>query len=517
MTNYVWKSAISGDWATTLDWTPAGLPNAATANVLIEAPGTYAVSIDPADLGYIAGDVTLAAGAATLAIGAGLTLAGASHSLAVQAGQVVVESGATLAGAAVTLTGGSLSFGNNATLDGDSISGRLALDGQEVTVIDGLTLSNPGGGAGTIDLLTYGSELVSGDNETLDHVAVLVGAFGALVAGGEGTDALTLGTHASVVQTYGSLFVGGSSIVNDGQFILADGTVNESAAEFTNAASGTMMLSNGDRLQAYGDFDNAGTLEIGAGSVFTANVGLINTGVIIVDAGGTLAVPSGFAGSLGTIVNSGVVSAAGSYDLADLAGLTGAGSLDLTGTLDLSGGTLDVAANGALSNISLNGEVTDGTIRQDGGSLSLSNATLDGVTYIGTLVAPASSDLNLSGGLVVEDASGAASGTIDLTGYYADLTVLDNETLDHVTLQLGNVAATSYLYTYDTLVLGSDVTGVQTQGTLYLVGEQAGALLVNDGVLSLAADMSMTLPRSRTRARLLCSRASRLPRLTEQA
>jgi hypothetical protein len=75
MTSYSWKSAVSGNWTTAADWTPAGGPPGAADTVTIAASGAaYTVSLTSADA---AGALTLSSAAATLAVGAGLTVGGA--------------------------------------------------------------------------------------------------------------------------------------------------------------------------------------------------------------------------------------------------------------------------------------------------------------------------------------------------------------------------------------------------------------------------------------------------------
>ena len=70
---YVWTTAISGDWATGADWTPAGSPDAATANAVIDASGSYTVSISNGE-SFLANALTLAAAGATLSAAGTLML-----------------------------------------------------------------------------------------------------------------------------------------------------------------------------------------------------------------------------------------------------------------------------------------------------------------------------------------------------------------------------------------------------------------------------------------------------------
>ena len=98
-----------------------------------------------------------------------------------------------------------------------------------------------------------------------------------------------------------------------------------------------------------GPFTNVGTIEIDAGAT------------VIDDTNSTLA-------GLGTILNSG-------------------GLLDLRGTLTNTNTTIDVAATGTFSDLQLDDTVIGGTIEEDGGTLAIGAASLQGVTLLGTGVA----------------------------------------------------------------------------------------------------------------------------------
>ena len=490
MTSYVWKSAISGDWATTLDWSPAGVPNAIAADVSINQPGAYTVTIGASDPGYTADSVTLADGTAILAIAKSLTLGGARHALVLDAGQVVVQANATLAGAAISLNGGLLSFGNYATLSGDTISGRLALDGAYVDVSKGLTVTAPGGGGGTIDMLDAGSGLYFTDTETLDNATILTGAANSTLSGSiSGGQTLTLGAHATLVQAYGSTDIFGTNVVNQGDFLLANGHLIEDASIFTNTATGTISLSNGEQVSSIGTLANAGTLNIGAGSELIASGTFTNTGVIDIAPGGVLDVFGTFAGNLGTIVNAGTLEINGSFGLPAFAALSGTGVVDIVGTLNLGGFTLDIGAATGLTDVVISGELADGTVKVDGGTLSFgTSTTLDGVTYLGNLVAGGRT-IDVTGGLTVETAAGGTPGTIDLSTFSSTLDVLDSETLSNVTLLQGGSGASflssfSQLIAVGTLTFAASAAVVQSQGTIEVQAGSAGQI-INEGTWSL--------------------------------
>ena len=76
MATYGWKSAVNGDWATAADWSPAGPPNAATADATIAVDGAYTVTIATAE-SFLVDSLTFApTGAAVLALNGKLTVGG---------------------------------------------------------------------------------------------------------------------------------------------------------------------------------------------------------------------------------------------------------------------------------------------------------------------------------------------------------------------------------------------------------------------------------------------------------
>jgi len=77
----------------------------------------------------------------------------------------------------------------------------------------------------------------------------------------------------------------------------------------------------------------------------------------------------------------------------------------------------------------LNGTIAGGTILSEGGTLALSgSATLDGVTWLGTL-APDGANVGIVDGLTVLASAGATAGTIDLSADGSGLAFGDSETL----------------------------------------------------------------------------------------
>jgi hypothetical protein len=169
-------------------------------------------------------------------------------------------------------------------------------------------------------------------------------------------------------------------------------------------------------------------------------------------------------------------------------------TLDVLGTLNLgasSGGTVDqlVVDAGVLI---VSGEIADGTIVAGAGNVILSDgATLDDITYKGSLALATGTYIDVEGGLKVETPSGSSPGTIDLTAEGQGIYVEDSENLNNVVINLGSNASGDYydfLYANDStgaLTFGSAATIVSnnTAGYNYLTGYT----ILNDGQISVAS------------------------------
>ena len=172
MATYTWTSPVSGDWSTTTDWTPNGLPGASDHVTIAASGAVYTVTVDTAEA---AGALTLDASTATLAVNSSLTLAGL---LALDAGTLDLNGGGTINGGTLALDGGTF-VGNGGTLDGVTCKGALTLagSGQDLFVENGLTLQSASGASpGSIDLsgATYTAIVVLG-SETLDNATLNFG------------------------------------------------------------------------------------------------------------------------------------------------------------------------------------------------------------------------------------------------------------------------------------------------------------------------------------------------------
>jgi T5SS/PEP-CTERM-associated repeat protein len=153
------------------------------------------------------------------------------------------------------------------------------------------------------------------------------------------------------------------------------------------------------------------------------------------------------------------------------------GALVLAGTspsLLLSAGTFDLA-----------GTLIGGTLAASGGTTLIeNNSTLDGVTWQGSLAIAPNINLNVLGGLTAETAAGTQPGTIDMSGGAAALFVLDSETLNNMTIELGGTGG-DILLNYNTaggtVTLGGGFVLNQSGGFNELINEFDGDAITNAG------------------------------------
>ncbi len=387
-----------------------------------------------------------------------LNLAGGTLSLGAGVFANFREDG-TIQNGTISQAAGTLALGSQATLAAAAVWGALSVTGT-LRVSGGLTLTGASGlGIGTLDLSAGSRTMYVSDAETLDNVAILLGGYSDIV---DIAAPLTLGTHGTLTQTSGFGYLDSYN----------------SSGLFNNAG---LIVTNGYSIIAAGaTLANAGSIAVGSG-FFEANNTLTNTGVISVAAGGTL-VAGGTLLNTGTITvaTGGTAQIAGLVGLATLAGLTGGGLIDVIGTLNLGGGTLNLGS-GTFGNLRIDGTIENGTINQTGGTLQLGpNATLLNDTVLGTLIV--GSPTYVTGGLVVETATGGLPGTIDMSSSSSTLHVTDSETLDNVTILLGRSA--NLVDNLGTLTLGTHATLSQVASLGYIDSFNQGGVFVNAGLIA---------------------------------
>ena len=399
---------------------------------------------------------------ATTTITAGLDLAGGT--LDIVTGTQVSLLGSAISNGTIRLDGGAFEVRaiGQAELDAIDFIGTLALRNDQLRLRHSLTVhDSPGAASGTIDLTEGGNQIFLMSGLTLDHLTLLTGQYGNAIFNNVGTDTTVFGAGMTLRQADGFTELASGTFDNLGQMVLAGGTLYAGTAALIN--HGTIALDKGEALVvASGRLANAGAIAIAGGAALHTGPGAFaNTGSIVVAADATL--------DIGGAVTPGA-----------LGSIAGAGLLQFSGALDLGGGTLDARPGAAFANTLASGTLAHGTVLAAGGTIALDNATLDDITWIGTL--RALTPLSVQGGLRVRDAVGASTGTIDLAvvGAQNFLQFQDSETLDHVTLKLGGRASTSTVYAAaGTLTLGNSALLTQSVGTALVTVDG----LVNQGLI----------------------------------
>ena len=408
------------------------------------------------------GSIVVAAGG-VVAVAGSLDLGGGT--LDVAAGSEfgnLVETG-TLSNGTLKLDGGTFTE-QGATFNNLTVLGPLVI-ASSLNVTGGLMVESLAGTTpGSILFTGSNSSLNVQDTETLDNVSITFGA--SSVYGTIAATTLTLGAGATLnANASNYAYLGGSVVTNRGRIAVTT-ALYEGATAFTNA--GTIAVSGVGFFDAYGylgtgTFTNTGLLTIGAGATaeFGNSTSLANTGTITVAAGATLEL-------------------AGSYSLASLGSIVVAagGVIDLTGTLNLGGSTISLAPGSGLDDLQVNGLLMNGTVLQNGGTLTASGGTLDAIKLQGTVAATYNSTVYVEGGLTATGAGDA----IDLTSTYgSSLNVLDSETLDGAAISFGsqaNITAAASL----TLGAHTQVQGIGN--TINFDSVVAGSAITNAGTIT---------------------------------
>ncbi len=274
-----------------------------------------------------------------------------------------------------------------------------------------------------------------------------------------------------------------------GELLLDESNTNDLFGTGTLVNQGTISLPDAEALLANSlliqpaSFSNSGVVAIGSNGTlaFGSSTQFSNTGTIALAASGVLVawLDSGIAdipGAKGSIVNNG-----------------GTVLLGLNGTIDNSGTTFDLGQANAAGVTGFAGLLHEGTVNPDGGTIYFAGATLDAVTYAGTLQPSAGSTLYVENGISVTAPDGGTA-LIDLSGtigtseiasvmqgvsrvsapQLVQLEFLDNETLNDVSIIAGVIRADA------ALTLGSAVELTFSPGFDEL---SAATTLVNNGTI----------------------------------
>ncbi len=440
VSSYVWNGTTD-DWTVAADWTPTGVPGIGD-DAAVTAAGTYTLGIAAGET-ITVDAVTLNAADATLQVDGTL----AAGTLEVDAGSVVL--GGTIADTTILANGGTIAY-NLGTFSNVTFQGVLSLgDNGLLLVQNGLTVTDAAGtGPGEIDITGGGSAaLIFTDAETVDNVTINVGSdigFNALNVNASGAS-LVFGAGV-VINSVGvnGLQLGG------GAAIISSGTIN------AGVAGGQAFISSTS-------FTNAGALNVTGGQVLTVqSPDFANTGTVFVDVGSEV----DFQGT--TIA----------------AAQASGGTVDIEGTVDAGGATIDLGPNSAFADTTLGGTLANAVINSNGGLIAYNFGTLQADTFNGTLALGDNGIAIVTGGLVVNDATGTGPGVIDLTGGgSATLIIGDDETIDNVTINVGSDTGFDALNANGaSFVLGPNVTinSVGVNG-LQLGG---GAAITSNGTIN---------------------------------
>lgn len=378
----------------------------------------------------------------------------------------VVELDGSIVGGAVRDGSGSMIFGGG-TLDGVAFAGTVNVAGGALSIRNGLTVSNLGN--------TGGGSVVLG---------VANGGGGSLLA--RTTSTLSVGTITAVGYGGNALrAAAGVTLTLAGSL-----TVNAAALSLQSPADGAFVSTAGMSVTAGGTLNVAAALT-NAGAITVANAVLNATQAVVSTATGSILLKVGGNFQLGYGTSTAGLLAAGITNTS--------GTVTVASVLDNTGAALSLGTGSSLGHIEVvGGTITGGTITDLTGSAAFSNASLTGVTYVGTLALKANM-LTISGGLTMSgtpslllgDSAGNAgtlklAGTQTIAGAAIIVTGLGANTLfadggGTATMD----AATRISVTSAALTLATHDSGRFVSAGTILVGTGAsltvGAALVNQG------------------------------------
>ncbi len=291
MTTYTWISAISGNWTTSTDWSPAGGPqNGGDTAYFAIGKRPYTVTYNSASfqLGTIlaeASNLTLLISAGSLIANTLTEIAGAKIDVGAGA-QLSLNTASTFAGIlninGGTVAAGALSLASTTTIDltgSGGANGLLTFYNNPILASGGLIEVTSG--TGTIS--TSGSIVSSGVIEANGGTLVY-----AAPAGGE---TLTIGNSAaSVMDVTGALYYGNT----------VSGVFRGSAGTFEVASTQGHIVAAVSGLNAGASISNVIDFTADSGlTVTSGGTGSGSTGTVVLSNGNTLAL-SGITESSGT-------------------------------------------------------------------------------------------------------------------------------------------------------------------------------------------------------------------------
>lgn len=468
MTTFTWVAGTSGDWNTTTDWTPTGVPGTTDTVLIPDGSASFDAKIGAGETEIINGLSigSLSGTAPTLEVAGTLEIGGTSPTITFADGEILVDSNGLFEGAAPNSTYYSspgVTFVNNGTVRADGGSGTALQVLTELTN-NGTLLADNGilsiGGLGLSNLhgssLIGGSYIVEGPASGLLNEIEIGGNFNAVIGSdsativldGAATDIMGFsgGNFQPIEQQLTTIAGGGGTLeVLDGRGYVSSNALTDNGVIILQGgsfATGTLTIGGAGEFQGFGIIDSPlvaqGQLIASGGALDVAGGGSV-TGAVTTNAGASLILAGG---SPGFVTNNGVI-----YDTSGLLSVNS--NLSGSGTFVVqSGGTLNLASGLTTQEIVFSG----------------ANATVDLVNpsnYKGTLVGFGPGD-----SLIIKATADTA-------------TVVNNDTL----------AVISAGSTIDTFVLGGTYAGA----TFSVTQSGSNAIIQNTGGAPARDDFSYTI------------------------
>jgi collagen type I/II/III/V/XI/XXIV/XXVII alpha len=308
MTTFTWTSTASGDWNTASNWSPATIPNSSTADVEVNTPGSYTITIaaaasdtiDSLDMQSGAGGLEVD-GTLAFAAGSAGAITGALQSLVTLNNGTIVNAGTInpnfVANGSVAFTGTNAIYFNNgltanagATAIVNSTSGLAEVSGH--TLFDGVFSAN----TGTIELggtggASFNLQTIEGPplNSSGYTAAFLVGS--GTVEEFNGTAYVPIESTVTDIAARGTIFAlsrnytTSNSLTIGGEFFESDGVMSTGGA-ITVQSGGTLA---GSSAQVSSPIVDNGTIQVLTGDLLLSG-SISGTGVLTYDptTGGTL-------------------------------------------------------------------------------------------------------------------------------------------------------------------------------------------------------------------------------------
>jgi hypothetical protein len=445
----VWNSAVSGNWATTTDWSLGVVPVSTQPTTINAVGSAYTVTLSTT-YGYTSTLFLDSANATLLLNGQYLELyaTGGTSNLTLGTVQLNGNAGIYYVGGS-----GGHTLTNAGTIQSIGGSNYIYSNGG---VGNGLSFSN----AGTVSVTGGTLYLGNGGHDSVSNSGTITANGGTIILNGGTTSIANTGTLTAT---------GGGTISIGGTFTSADlgGTIN--------GAGGTLNL--------VGTLANSGTLappaDHASGGIFTLDGGTIIGGTVG-GTNGSLTFSSG-GGTLNNVAMSGAfnVPANASFTVENGTSFNGSVTLGGNNTIDVTGTTpavLTVASgltwtdSGALSIYAY----ANGLTVSNQGTMNLQGGTFGGNGTTGFVVNNSGSLTNTNAGLTIGNYTGDAmtnTGSVQdvSSGYYASMNI-------------GGGANTTVTNTSPGLIETSQTGSIGYSSTLS-VGDGSGALVNNSGTI----------------------------------